>query len=161
LGEVAAVIYWFLRTGRGPETGPSAFWTDCEGADDDQGDAGAGAAGSGAADAALSKGEKEWVSAGGVAARGAAGIGNVGRTDCADDGFYDKDGVSHGAVGTEWDDQPRSARKDGAGDGVRPGVWTGVVAPVAGGSGDGAGGTDVVEEAVYAEGAAVRAAFSF
>jgi hypothetical protein len=31
------------------------------------------------------------------------------------------------------------------------------VAPVAGGSGDGVGGADVVEEAVYAEGAAVNA----
>ena len=41
--------------------------------------------------------------------------------------------------------------RHGAGDGMRPGVRAGAVASVAGGSGDGACGAGVVEEAVYGE----------
>ena len=81
----------------------------------------------------------------------AAGGRDSGGPNCGGDEVYDKDGVSDGAVGTETDDQPGTAWKDGAGAGMRSGIRVGAVAPLAGGSGDGTCGTGIVEEEVYGE----------
>ncbi len=120
-------------------------------ANDGEGIAGEGAAGPGAATAAVPEGKERPAAAGGVVAGDAAGGGGSGGADCGRDGFFDQDGFSNGTVGTEKNHQPASVGKDGAGAGMRCGVWSGAVAPFAGGSGDGACGTGVVEEAVYYE----------
>ena len=82
---------------------------------DDQGNAGASEAGVGAAGAALSECAEESAAAGGVVAGDAAGDGPFGGPGCESDGFFNEDGVPGGALGTEEDDQPAPAGKDGAG----------------------------------------------
>jgi len=118
---------------------------------DDQGNAGQGEGGVGAAGAAIPEGAEESAAARGVVAGDAIGVGDSGGPNCESRGSLDEDGFPDGAVGAEEDDQPTPTGKDGAGGGMRHGVWVGAVGAVAGRPGAGDGGAGAVEEAVYEE----------